>query len=38
MAEEGKGINLIQKLIFINDEQKDDYTELALNIHYHLKE
>ena len=30
MAEEGKGINLIQKLVFIDDEQKDDCIELAL--------
>ena len=37
MTEEGKGINLIQKLIFINNEQEDDCIELALGIHRHLK-
>ena len=38
MAEEGKGINLIQKLIFIDNEQKDNYIKLALGIHHYLKE
>ena len=37
MAEEEKGINLIQKLIFIDDEQKDNYIKFALGIHRHLK-
>ena len=37
MAEEGKNINLIQKLMSINDEQKNDYIKLALGIHRHLK-
>ena len=38
MAEEGKNINLIQKLIFINNEQEDDCIKLTLNIYRHLKE
>ena len=38
MAKEGKDINLIQKLISIDDEQKDDCIKLALGIHRHLKE
>ena len=37
MAEEGKDINLIQKSMFINDKQKNDYIELALDMHRYLK-
>ena len=37
MAEEGKDINLIQKSVSINDEQKNNYIKLALDMHRHLK-
>ena len=38
MAKEKKGINLIQKLMSINDKQENNCTKLILGIHRHLKE